>query len=220
MAAPIDASRLVGRLAIALRRAGGRPARSTGAGAAAASGARACVAKGAGGGDREGQSDGPGGIDSARPAESAPAERVEWAPPAGRAQPAGCAGREARADPSEQASATSSLVGLLRAGTALLDGDPVAHRRRATRRLVEALLGREFAPRVRADPRYPGWIDGVAEALKADPTWRSELDALMTELGSPGAASAAPRSAVAPSTGESSADGSASGLPNPSTRSA
>ena len=103
---------------------------------------------------------------------------------------------------------------------AALDGDPVAHRRRATRWVVEALLGREFAPRMRADPRYPGWIDGVAEALEADPTWRSELDALMTELGSPGPASAARRSAVAPFTGESSADGSASGLPNCSTRSA
>jgi hypothetical protein len=218
MVAPIDASRLVGRLAMALRRAGGRPAGSTGTGAAAASRERAGVAKAAGGGNRKGRSDGPGGIDPARRTGSAHAERVEWARPAGQAPSA--AGREARADRSEQASSTSSLVALLRAGVAALGGDPVAHRRRATRWVVEALLGREFAPRMRADPHYPGWIDGVAEALEDDPTWRSELDALMTELDSPGPASGARRSAVAPFAGESSADGSASGLPNCSTRSA
>lgn len=168
MAAPIDASRLVGRLAMALRGAGGRPAGSTGAGAADESGARAGVAKGAGGGDRKGRSDGPG--DPAGRAESAHAERVECARPAGQALPPECAGSEARADRSEQASSSPSLVAPLRAGMAAFDGGPVAHRRRATRWVVGALLGRQFAPRVRADPRYPGWIDGVAKALEAYPT--------------------------------------------------
>ena len=81
------------------------------------------------------------------------------------------------------------------------------------------MLGRELAPRLRADPRYPGWIDGVVEALEAEPTWRAELDALVEDLTIP-ARAATGGSAVAPFTSDSPQRGSASGLPESSSRSA
>lgn len=208
MVAPIDASRLAGRLAMALRRAGAGAAGSTGAGPAATSGARAGRANGAGRSDRKGRTDGTSGPDQAGHADQA--DHAESAESAERAE---------RAERPSSPSSPCSLVALLRARLASLDGDPVAHRRCATRLVVEALLGCELAPRLRADPRYPGWIDGVAEALEAEPTWRAELDALVEDLTAP-ARAAVGGSAVAPVTGDPPQRGSASGLLEGSSRSA
>jgi hypothetical protein len=70
----------------------------------------------------------------------------------------------------------------LRSRLRVLGPEPARHRGEAARTVVEVLLEREFAPGLRADPRFAGWVDGAVAALDEVPAWREELAGLVERL--------------------------------------
>ena len=71
---------------------------------------------------------------------------------------------------------------VLRARLRALGPEPARNRRAAARTVVEVLLEREFAPALRAEPRFSDWVDGAVAALDGVPAWREELARLVERL--------------------------------------